>query len=181
MREDSMITNNGIKKTVGLVAVILFIIVFAVWFIMKPAPEHIEDTNGPDDYSLQTITHQDVIELKMGSRGGPSTRESKWNIAGFDISEGIQYCADKFTGVYLLHTSTVFKGSDIYVYISDFEVNSGNFAFYVVFDDEIVGEIKPNEPGLTEFLLENIDKTASLEYIIAGESASFSFTAPTGW
>ena len=87
----------------------------------------------------------------------------------------------KFTGVYRLYTATLFKGSDIYVDLAGFEIKEGNFAFYVVFDGEVIGKIEPDDFATAEFTLENVEKTASLEYFIAGESASFEFIAPTGW
>ena len=48
-------------------------------------------------------------------------------------------------------------------------------------DGKIVGEVKPDEFGIAEFILPDIEKTGTLEYIIAGESADFSFTAPMDW
>jgi len=44
-----------------------------------------------------------------------------------------------------------------------------------VFDGEVVGKLEPSDDIVAEFTLENVDKTGDLEYIIAGESASFSF------
>ena len=36
----------------------------------------------------------------------------------------------------------------------------------------------PSDGAYSEFLLENVEKTGTLEYVIAGESASFEFVAP---
>ena len=154
----------------GVFSVVL-VVVCAIWFISDPPPEHIEDTNGADNYSLQTITEQDVVEQKMGSRGTISKNETHFG----NISSGIKYSAKKFTGVNRLHTSIIFKGSDIYVSLSSFEVKEGNFAFYIVFDGEVVGKLEPSDDIVAEFILENVEKTGDLEYIIAGESANFSF------
>lgn len=162
----------------GIFAVVLLVVV-VVWMIVNPGPEHIEDTNGADNYSLQTITEQDVVALKMGARGAVSKSETHYDLAGLNFSSGVEYSAKKFTGVYLLHAETIFKGADIYVRLREFDVNEGNFAFYVVFDGEIVGQVEPTGSGISEFLLENVEKTGALEYIIAGESASFSFIAST--
>ena len=173
--------SGKMKKILGIVCVIALVGVIGVWMLMNPGPEHIEDTNGADNYSLQQITEQDVVSLKMGTRGGLSTSETHWEIAGFDVSSGVKYSCRKMTGVYQLHTCTIFKGSDIHVYLTDFQINGGNFAFYVVLDGKIVGEVKPDEFGTGELIIENIDKTGTLEYIIAGESADFTFTAPLDW
>ncbi len=144
-------------------------------------PDHIEDTNGADNYALQTITEQDVVELKMGTRGSISESELQMNVAGLSFSNGRKYSSSKFTGVYQIYAATIFKGSDIYVQLSQFEIREGNFAFYIVFDGEIVGQLTPSEVGVSEFTLENVEKTGSLEYIIAGESASFEFIALSDW
>ena len=168
------------KILIGACAVVLVVVVVA-WMILNPGPEHIEDTNGADNYSLQTITEADVAANKMGSRGGLAKSDSNWYITGFGASSSTQYSCRKFTGVSLLYAATVFKGSDISLYLADYYIYGGNFAFYVVFDGEVVGELRPNEFGTCEFMIENLDKTGTLEYIIAGESADFRFVAPFEW
>lgn len=162
----------------GVFAAVL-LVVFAVWMIANPGPEHIEDTNGADNYSLQIITDYDVIEQSMGSRGAVSKTELHYEFSGLKISDGTKYSSKKFTGVYCLYTATLFKGSDIYVSLAEFEIKEGNFAFFIVFDGEIVGKIVPDDYATAEFTLKNVRKTGTVEYIIAGESASFSFVAPT--
>ena len=169
------------KKTLGSILIILVLIGAGIWMVLNPGPEHIEDTNGPDNYALQQITEADVVAMKMGCRGGVSTSETHWNFENFSVSSGIKYSCKKFTGVYRLYTATIFKGSDIFISLGDYQVNSGNFAFYVVFDGEIIGQVDYNEFGIAEFRLENIEKTGTVEYILAGESANFRFVAPTDW
>lgn len=166
-----------IKNILIGILVVIFLVVFAVWMLASPKIDHIEDTNGADNYSLQTITEQDVIEQKMGTKGTVSESENHLG----NISSGIKYSSKKFTGVYCLHTTTLFKGSDIYVSLAEFGIKEGNFAFYIVFDGEVVGKIEPNDAATSEFILENVEKTGSLEYVIAGESASFEFTTPSDW
>ncbi len=168
------------KSLLGLCAVAIAVVVLGS-MILNPGPEHIKDTNGADNYNLQQITERDVVSLEMGSRGSISTSETNWNFEKLSVSSGIKYSSKKFTGVYSLYNCTIFKGSDIHVYLPDFKVKSGNFAFYVILDGKVVGEVKPDEFGIAEFILDNIDKTATLEYIIAGESANFKFTAPENW
>lgn len=170
-----------IKNILWSVFAVVFVVVFVVWMFLNPGPEHMEDTNGADDYTLQTITEQDVIEHKMGTKGTLSESETQYNLAGLGISSGRKYSAKKFTGVHMLYNATIMKGSDIYVNLAEFEVREGNFAFYIIFDDEIVGQVEPNESGISEFLLENVEKSGSLVYVIAGESANFQFIVPAGW
>ena len=167
------------KNILWIVFAIALVAVCLVMFILNPGPEHIEDTNGADNYSLQTITEQDVVEQKMGARGTVREFEFHPEIAGWSVSEGIRYSSKKFTGVDMLYRTTLMKGSDIYVTLAEYEIKEGNFAFYIVFDGEVVGKILPGDGAYSEFLLENVDKTGTLEYVIAGESASFEFVAPT--
>ena len=169
-----------IKKLLLGAGVVVFIVVFAL-MMLNSNHEHIEDTNGADNFSLQQISEKDVVDLKMGTKGTLSTSETHYEFAGLEVSDGITYSSKKFTGVYLLHSYTAFKGSDIYVYLADFQRYEGNFAFYIVLDGKIIGEVEPDEFGVAEFLYENIDKNASVEYVLAAESASFSFIAPYEW
>lgn len=115
----------------------------------------------------------------MGSRGAVNEIETQYEFAGLNISSGKKYSAKKFTGVYCLYTTTLFKGSDIYVNLGEFEIKEGNFAFYIVFDGAVVGQVTPSETAFSEFTLENVEKTGTLEYVIAGESANFAFIAPS--
>lgn len=162
----------------GVFAVVL-VAVFAIWMIANPGPDHIEDTNGADNYSLQRITEQDVIDQQMGSRGTVTKSETRFNFGSVGVSDGKKYSSDKFTGVYVVGTpSTIFKGSDIHVMLGEFKIKAGNFAFFIVFDGKVVGKVEPDKDGgFSEFILENVNKTGSLEYVIAGESASFEFIA----
>lgn len=169
--------NSKIKNILWGVFAVVLVVVAAIWMFSGPQLEHIEDTNGADNYSLQTITEQDVVEQKLGTKGSVSKSEAKIG----NISNGVKYSSKKFTGVYRLYTATLFKGSDIYVDLAGFEIKEGNFAFYVVFDGEVVGKIEPDDFATAEFTLKNVEKTASLEYFIAGESASFEFIAPTAF
>lgn len=174
--------SEKMKKIFGIAVVIAVVGAVAAWMILNPGPEHIEDTNGADDYSLQTITEEDVVKCEMGSRGGLAESTSNLSVGGIQISDGIEYSCKKFTGVHRLYTCTIFKGSDIHVSLVDFKIKSGNFAFYVVLDGEIYGQVKPAEDGgFSEFILDSVEKSGTLEYIIAGESANFSFVSPTEW
>ena len=132
--------NDKIKSILWIAFAVVFAVVFIIWMAASPRPDHIKDTNGAEDYSLQQITPADVAAQEMGSRGAPSTREIRFNIAGIGITSGTEYYSRKFTGVYRLYTCTIFKGSDVYVQLANFEINGGNFAFYVLLDGEIIGD-----------------------------------------
>ena len=162
------------KAMLWKVFAVVIVITIAAWMILNPAPKHIEDTNGADNYALQTITEYDVVKHDMGTRGGPNTSEPL-------LMSGVKYSAFKFTGVQLMNSYHIFKGSDIVVDLMNFEIHSGNFAFYVVFDGEIVGEVKPDDTGMAMFEMRDVTKGGLVEYVIAGESAKFSFVATEEW
>ena len=131
--------NPKIKNALWIVFAVVMVVICVVLLIVNPGPEHIEDTNGADNYSLQSITEQDVVDQKMGARGTVREIEAHIEIAGWSVSDGIRYSSDKFTGVDMIYSTTLFKGSDIHVTLAEFEIKEGNFAFYIVFDGEVVG------------------------------------------
>ena len=170
-----------IKKVLSVAAAVIIGAAVLIWLLLNPGPEHIEDTNGAENYTLQSIRESDIVSLKLGSRGGVSTRKTGLDLGAISISDGIEYSSNKFTGVYELYSCHLFKGSDILIDLADYRIESGNFAFYVVFNGEIIGTLTPDEFGTAHFLYENADKSGTLQYIIAGESADFTFISATEW
>lgn len=145
------------------VPVILIAVIIAGIMLFNTDLEHIEDTNGADNFELQTITDEDIAKIEMGSLNVTTSTNSITNMTEISSS--------KFTGVYeVLYTNLIGK-SDFLLNIYDFQINSGNFKMVVVHDGEIVHTITPE--NAEEFLLEDISGTVSL--VIAGESADFSF------
>ena len=157
--------NEKAKKTLTTVAAVALVVVAGVWFIFG-GTEHIEDTNGADNYALQTITDENILNLDAGAVGGPNlSRNSIWG-------ETVEFSADKYTGVTEILYDNFIGTSDFVVSLSSFAVSGGNFRMVVVYNDEIVATLEPGSP--VEYRLENVTGYVSLR--IAGESASFSFT-----
>ncbi len=149
------------KKLIGIMAVVLVIVGF-IWFLNDDL-EHIEDTNGPDIYKLQTINDDNIINLDTGSMG---LKESTDN-----ITNTVTYSSNKFTGVYEIYGINI-KGNRFDITVNHARVDGGNFRMVLVHNDEIVHEFKLNE--LTQsYTLENPDGYVALR--IAGESADFMF------
>lgn len=161
------------KKRAPILFAVIIVGIAAVLLLTNKV-EHVEDTNGPDNYALQTITEQDVIDMKMGSRGGVSTSGTGVEFEGVSINKGIKYSSKKFTGVYQLYSAYYFKGSDITLDMVNFEVKEGNFKFYVVFEDRILDTIEPD--ALVTYRYDNLEKSGTVRFVIAGESANFKFT-----
>lgn len=155
---------NSKKKNIvwGIFSIVL-IVVAVIWFLGDDL-EHIEDTNGADNYALQEITDENLIRLDMGALGGP-------NIRSDNITNTTTYSAKRFTGVAEIYGENLITNRwEITV---DFAaVEEGNFRMVLVVDDEIVHEFALNELTQT-YVLEDVSGYVALR--IAGESANFTF------
>lgn len=69
-----------IKNILWIVFAIAIVAVCLVMFILNPGPEHIEDTNGADNYSLQTITEQGVVQIDKYMDATEITDESVYHL-----------------------------------------------------------------------------------------------------
>ena len=153
--------NPKMKKSMGGILVILLIVIAAFW-LFGDNLEHIEDTNGPDNYALTTITDQQIIDRSLGGMNV----KSKTGLTGM-----VKFSSNQFTGVYEILSTNYVLPSDLVLTLYDFAVTSGNFKMCVVNEGKIVGVIEPGEH--VDYLLEDVSGAVSL--IIAGESAEFCF------
>ena len=152
-----------IKKAVVGIGVLVFIAVFAIWMLQSDL-EHIEDTNGADNYALQQITDSNIINMDIGALNLVEAKELFNNLPTFR--------SDKYTGVSEIYLDNLIANRfEITLYNTT--VRSGNFRIVLVYNDEIVHEFKLNELMQT-YTLENPKGTVSLR--IAGESADFEFS-----
>ena len=152
------------KKILTMVGVIVFVVVVGAW-IMLGGTDHIEDTNGAEDFSLQTITDEDIINMSTGSIGGPEISQSALT------GDTVEFSSEKFTGVYEILYDNFILPSDFEVDLTAYEIFGGNFELVVVHNDEIIAVLEPDL--FVNYRLEDVTGTVSLR--IAGESASFSF------
>ena len=157
---------QNLKKILIGVAVVVCIAVF-VFLMLDSNLKHIEDTNGPDNYKLTTITDDDIINLKMGALNPGVVRPAL-------IGDGVNFSSDKFTGVHEILYANYILPSDFDISINTLHVTEGNFRMVVVNDGKIVAEVYPNsEELITHVRLENLTGYVSLR--IVGESADYSF------
>lgn len=126
-----------------------------------------EDTNGIDDFSLQTITEQNIINMDIGASGLSYTKESLG-----DVLHSSEYSSRNFNGVEQIYLTNFLLPSDISVYIGHMNVKQGNFTLVVLNNDEIIHEFALDTFGET-FRFEDI--TGSFSIRVAGESAAFEF------
>ena len=153
------------KKVLGLIMALGFAVMAAGCGV------EIADTNGPDDYSLATITEENIINQDMGASSysmSPGSEDEEYMV------KSTKFKGKEFSGVAQLYMTNYIGKSDVTVDVSNLTVNSGNFALYAVLDGEIVHEFKNGELMET-FELKDINGT--FELVIAGETADFKFWA----
>ncbi len=156
---------NSIRniKNKLFVPVILVVVIIAGVMLLNSDLEHIEDTNGAENFELQTITDEDIAKIEMGSSNVTTSTN--------DITNMTEISSKKFTGVHEVLYINLLGKSDFMLDLYDLKVNGGNFKMAVVHDGKIVKTI--TEENYEETLIEDINGTVSL--VIAGESADFSF------
>ena len=151
-----------LKKILMIAGVVIFVAVAAVW-IFSTDIEHIEDTNGPDNYTLQQINDANIINMDVGALNYKESKDV--------LSNAITYSSDKFTGVAEIYSNNI-KGNRLDITVNHARVDSGNFRLVLLHRGEIVHEFRLNELMQT-YTLKNPSGNVSLR--IAGESADFKF------
>ena len=126
-----------------------------------------EDTNGEDNFALQTITDENIINRDIGASGLTYTEEDLG-----DFLHSSEYSSKNFNGVEQLYLTNFIAPSDIHVYIGHMNVESGNFKLVVINEEEIIHEFDLDTFGET-FCFE--DLTGAFSIHVAGESAAFDF------
>jgi len=125
-----------------------------------------EDTNGADDYTLQTITDENIINMDVGS-SGMSYSETK--LGGITSTK---YSSKNFNGVYEMDAVNYILPSDVSIYVGHLNVKSGNFKLAVVNDDTIIFEI-PLDSFNDTYYFEDLKGHFAIR--AAGESAAVDF------
>ena len=140
------------------------VVVICGYSFLNSDLKHIEDTNGPEDYTLTTITDENIIKQDMGALNVSKS-------TGL-LNDGVTFKSDKFTGVYRVFQTNFFFDSDFLRDVAGFWVNSGNFRMCIVNDGKIIATVEPGMFATCELS----DLNGSFELVIAGESADFEFT-----
>ena len=148
------------KKFLSLILIACMSLAFA-----GCGPEY-EDTNGENNFRLQTITNDEIIHLKTGA-SGLTYRETK--LGGFSSSE---YSSKNFNGVEQIFLTSYWGKSDAHVYIGHMNVEKGNFKLVAINNDKIIHEFALDTFS-EDFYFEDIEGDFSIH--VAGESAAFDF------
>ena len=142
----------------------LFTIVFILFLSLTlTSCSHIEDTNGPDDYSLVEISNDEIVSGKSYSTSvGKLTTQT---------GRTIKLKISKFSGVENVQSFKT-TNSDITFTVS-IEVTQGNFKAVLVQNNKIIHEFNNNQNNQVVTVSKG---TGSVAVYIAGESAKFNLT-----
>ena len=156
--------------------VIFILVALAGGFIYSQidAMEQIEDTNGPDDYSLAVITDAQIAaEGKKTCVGGPNTSRNKTTFLGLTSTSGTTYFSDQFSGIRLLETWNI-MGGDLFFNLYGYRVTGGNFKMCIVHEGAVIATVEPTADGDVAFVMKDVEPGV-YDLYIAGESAAFEF------
>ena len=152
-------------------AVIPIILIVIAGFLFMPKMEHIEDVNGPGDFTLATLTDADILARTLTCTGGPNKSTGRITLpGGWELSSGVKLSANKFSGVADILWADYLLPSDFELVMDHFSVESGNFRMMVINNGRIIADIQPGDS--IDLLIE--DLTGPTYVRIAGESAAFS-------
>lgn len=122
-----------------------------------------EDTNGDDNFALQTITDEDILKGKIEADG------LSGNVNSSTGEEN--YLSNSFSGVCTLFSQES-NGEDVEFTVEYITVEKGNFKMAVVVNEKIIHEFNLGESNQS-YTVENARGQVSL--IVAGESAKCDF------
>ncbi len=122
----------------------------------------IEDTNGEDDYSLATITEEQLVKGTNSS--------SKVGFLHTQINDTHTFKVNKFSGVEVLESIRATESTKSITFLVECTRNSGNLYVYVRCDGQIVGDF---EIGTKDDLVIENPAPGKYELCVAGESASY--------
>ena len=151
-------------------AVLPIILLLVAGFFFLPKMEHIDDTNGADNYALATLTEEDILARNLTCTGGPNHSTGRITLpGGWELSSGVKLSADKFSGVADILWADYILPSDFNLVLDHFSVTAGNFRMMVINEGKIIADVQPGDH--IDLLIE--DLTGPTYVRIAGESAAF--------
>ncbi len=130
-----------------------------------------EDTNGDDNFDLQTITDEDIIHLQTVSSG------LNYSETSVGIISSSEYYSKNFNGVDQLYLTNYFADSDVVVTVGYLNVTAGNFRMVVINNDEIIFDI-PLDSAAEAYIFEDVNGSFAIH--VAGESAAVEFNFSVG-
>lgn len=140
----------------------VILIIFFIMFLQSCGINnlnHIEDINGEDDYSLNTLTEKEVLTKNPHALFFKSLTTEK--------NKKFKFSCEKFSGVSDIISYNLNENND-YLFIVNATINSGNGEILVYKDGKRIASIDWSLNQ--EIKLENIK--GKISFRIAGESAN---------
>jgi len=150
--------SKRLKYIIYGVLTICLITLITLWFY-DPEFEHIEDTNGIDNYSLTTITDRDIVKLNSGPLYETSDDKPHGSKPDFSI----------FSGVMEIYSKDCVN-ENLQIDVTNIKITKGNLRVILLVDDEIMHDFNINESSQS-FVLNEVSGHVAIR--IAGESAKF--------
>lgn len=152
------------KKNVKKLLCVLFVAILCMNLVA--CGTEYEDTNGEDNYTLETITDENIINMDIGA-SGLSYEETE-----VGIIKSSEYSSKNFNGVEQIYQTNFIGKSDVEVYIGTMNVKKGNFKLAIINDGKIIMEVPLDAFGET-YRFEDLKGEFAIH--VAGESAAFEF------
>lgn len=137
----------------------LFVAVIFLMLFTLSSCKHVEDTNGEEDYTIETFSDEDIFKNSSNYLAIGKVEKNINNESSLSVS--------KFSGIYKF-TSFKVKDSNFKFKIES-NCSSGNFKIVLVKDNNTIINIEINNEEIIEI---NEQGTYALKVI--GESAKFS-------
>ncbi len=146
-----------------LIAVVFLVLIVAlVGLGSRFGGAYYEDTNGDSDYSLQTITDENIIKRDTQSKG---------LVVHCDANGNESYISTCFSGVESVFLKEL-NGENTEITVDYLSVKKGNFKMAVVVNEQIVHEFNINEREQT-YSIQGVN--GEMWLVVAGETAECDF------
>ena len=139
-RRNSMSEQKKLTKQNNILWIIVAVVViaFCAYSFLTSDLEHIEDTNGLDNYALAVITDEDIVKQEMGALNVGLSKDV--------FASGVTCSSSKFTGVY-----RVFQTN--FLFNSDFRMDLLNFHVQVSTSSPPAGGASPQGEAKVKLLI----------------------------
>ncbi len=151
---DIVVVQSGGNKKIIVIGIVIFVVLVALLIAVlcaRASSKQIEDTNGINNFSLQTISDSDFCDMKVSSVADSVSHSNKGKRSGVSIHgvadyDDVYYSSKKCSGTNVLQSTKSL--TDTLVITVDSEIKSGNCRLVVVKNNEIYREVELNKTNI---------------------------------